>query len=142
MTGCPDWQNRINKTPRLYLDGWYMVNRYLLRYRFPGQKKDRKKERYRYRLICNTTIPENMIDYYQWWCDPTIQHFRIYESSEFMCASVEVIKPGVPYDINQAYLNKKIICVGDESYLDQYFMVQVATDFYYKYLKLCQYHVW
>ena len=142
MTGCPDWQNRINKTPRLYLDGWYMVNGYLLRYRFPGQKKDRKKERSRYRLIGNTTIPENMIDYDQWWCDPTIQHFRIYASSEFMCASGEVIEPVVRYDINQEIINGDKICVGDESYLDQYFMVQVATDLYYKYLTLCQYHVW
>ena len=59
-----------------------------------------------------------------------------------MCASGEVIEPGVRYDINQEIINGDKICVGDESYLDQYFMVQVATDLYYKYLKLCQYHVW
>lgn len=72
----------------------------------------------------------------QFRCDPTIQYFRLYYSSEFKYESGEVIEPDISHTRNKLTLNEGNICVVGESYLDTVFMVQVATYLYSKYLKL------
>ena len=75
-----------------------------------------------------------MKDDAQRWGDPTIQIFRLDESSEFMYASVEGIETIVPHDRTRVTLDKENIFLEDESYLDAFFMVQVNTCFNYKYI--------
>ena len=87
-------------------------------------------------MIGNTTLPKNMMDDHQCWGDPTIQHFRLDDSSKSNQESVEGIYPGVPHVRNQVTLNDIIICVGDGSHVGIDCMVQVTTHLYYKYLEI------
>ena len=77
-----------------------------------------------------------MKDDAQCWDDSTIQHIRLDDLSQLKCASGEGIQPGVTHVRNQVTLNEGNICVGQDAYLDETFMVQVTTGLYYKYIKL------
>ena len=77
-----------------------------------------------------------MTDDYQCRGDPTIQHFMLDESSGLKNKSGEVIETGVSNVWNQVNLNGGISFVGDGSYVDTAFIVQVSTDLYYEYIKL------
>ena len=83
-------------------------------------------------MIINNTLPKNVTYGEQCWNDPTIQHFRMKYSSEFKYASVKVIEPDVTRIINQLNLIEENICVGDGSFVDEFYIVHDATDVYYK----------
>ena len=65
----------------------------------------------------------------QFWGDPSIQFFRLYDSSELKHISGEEKEPGFPNSRNQVMINEGNISVGYELYLDTYCMVQVAKTF-------------
>ena len=90
----------------------------------------------KYRLIGNTPLYENITDNAQCWDDPTIQNFSLGGPWELKYTIGNGIVPGFLHVRNQTTLNNGNMCVGDESYVDTTYFLQVATDFYYKYNEL------
>ena len=68
---CNGSWNRIDKPPRLDLDGGYKGIRYPICVNLTGAL---------YCLLGNTTLPDILKDYDQCWDDPTIQNFMLDDS--------------------------------------------------------------